>query len=185
MALEPVGTWKSTLAALPSVADSSWASAFASWYSARIATISPDPSVFAAVGFVFTFNAATFQAQLLTLGPTDDPAAGASGFANAWEAAILASTALVAPGSALVPPSPPTTFSVVATTVIDPTSVAAGKAKLLELAAAPPVSDANNSQFPVKFREATALLSITVTGTDSTPTPAGPLPLTAPFVPLN
>ena len=185
MALEPVGTWKSTLAALPPVADSSWATAFASWYAARILPIEPDSSVFVAVGFLFTFNAAIFQAQLLTLAPTTDPADGALSFANAWEASLLASVALVAPGSALLPPTPPTIFSVVTTTIIDPTSIAAGKAKILELASAPPVADANNSQFPIKFREATALLSITVSGLNSIPLPGSPTPLVAPFVPLN
>ena len=188
MALEPVKTWKSTLAAVPLVADSSWATNIANWYLARIAFISPDPTAFVAVGFLFTFNSATFKTKLLTMTPTTDPAAGALGLANAWEAAILASTAAVLPGSAVLPPPvpvPATIFSVVATTIIDSASIAAGKAKILELAAALPVSDANSSQFPIKFREATALLSITVTGADSTPTPAGPLSLTAPFVPLN
>ena len=81
---------------------------------------------------------------------------------------------------------PNTIFSVVNTTVIDPTSIALGKAKILELVTAPPVSDPQLSQFPTKFREATLLLTITVSGLDSTPPGGGgPLPLVAANIPIK
>lgn len=185
MAVDSLNIWKSTLSSLPKVTDGSWSSSFSSWYANRIIAISPDPSVLIPAGFLFTFNVAIFSSMLSSLTPVPTAAAGILGFANAWEAALLASTAVMGPGSALVPPSPPTIFSVVITTVIDPASIALGKAKLLELVTAPPETDANNSLFPEKFRDATLLLTITVTGLDSTPIPAGPLPLVAASVPLT
>ena len=182
MSLEPLSVWKSTLAALPPTNTGAWSANFASWYATRTLPISPDPSVFLASGFLFTFNSAIFQTQLSALMPVNNAVAGITGFANAWEAAILASTVLVAPGSALVPPSPPTIFSVVATSIIDAPSIALGKLKLLELVSAPQVPDANDSQFPEKFRDATMLLTFTVTGINSiAPVPT---PLVAPLIPL-
>lgn len=184
MAIDALQIWKDELAALPKVADTSWAANFAAWYADRLAGITTSPSALVPTGFVFTFAQAAFAAQLLSLAPTTSAAAGIMGFANAWQTALLATTAVVGPGSFKPPTSPATLFSAVISTIIDPASITAGKAKLLELVTAPPVADPQNSAFPVKFREATLLLSITVTGLDSTPTPAGPLPLVAALVPL-
>jgi len=182
--IDALPVWKSTLAALPPTTGA-WSPAFSAWYAGRIIAISPDPLVLVPAGFLFTFNVATFSTMLSALAPVPTAAAGILGFANAWEAALLASTAIMGPGSALVPPSPATIFSVVILTVIDPASIALGKAKLLELATAPPETDANDSLFPEKFRDATLLLTITVTGLNSIPPIVGPLPLTAPMVPLT
>lgn len=181
--IDPLSTWKSTLAALPKVANTSWALNFANWYSDRIVAIEPDSTALTAAGFTFTFAVGIFATQLTALTPTASAVAGITGFANAWESAILASVAVVPPGAFVPPSSPPTLFSAVASTIIDPSSIALGKAKLLELITAPQVDDPNSSQFPVKFREATLLLSITATGTNSiTPTPT---PLVAALVPLK
>lgn len=187
MAIDALQIWKDELAALPKVADTSWAANFAAWYADRLAGITTSPAALVPSGFVFTFAQPAFAAQLLALGPETSALAGITGFANAWEAALNATTVVVAPGSAIPPPTPPTIFSVVISTTIDPASIAAGKAKLLELVTAPPVADPQNSQFPVKFREATLLLTITVIGLDSQPPPSagpGPQPLTAANVPL-
>ena len=187
MAVDLLSTWKSTLAALPQVADTSWAANFANWYAGRIAGIITDPTKLVPTGWTFTFNKSLFTSGLLGLGPTPSAIAGITAFANAWLAAMQASTALMAPGSFVVPTSPKTLFSVVTTTTIDAASTLAAKAKLLELITAPTVDDANNSQFPVKFREATLLLTVTVVGLDSEPPPSagpGPQPLTASAVPL-
>lgn len=187
MAVDVLQDWKDTLAALPKVADTSWAANFAGWYADRIVGITTNPANLVPVGFTFTFAQPVFAAQLLALTPVGDALSGITGFANAWETALLATTVAVSPGSAIPPPTPPTIFSVVTTTVIDPASIAAGKAKILELVTAPPVADAQNSLFPVKFRDATLLLTITVTGLDSQPPPSagpGPQPLVAANVPL-
>lgn len=185
MAVDPLNTWKTTLKDLPKVADTSWAANFAGWYADRIVNITTDPAALTPVGFSFPFDTATFETQLLALTPTPSALAGIQGFADAWEAAILATTPVVGPGSFIPPSTPETLFSVVTTTIIVPASIAAGKAKILELVSAPAVADAMDSEFPVKFREATLLLKIKVDGLDSTtPGDGGPLPLVADNVPL-
>lgn len=183
MAIEALQTWKDELEALPKVADPSWSLSFAGWYADMIANIEPDPLTFVASGFLFTFPTPIFAAGLSSLAPTVDPVAGILGIANAWETALLASLIVMGPGSILSPPSPATTFSVVAASIIDIPSIALGKAKLLELATSPPVADAQDSEFPVKFREATLLLTFTATGVNSiVPVPT---PLVAPLNPLS
>ena len=186
--IDPLNVWKSTLKDLPKVDNPIWAINFANWYGDRIQNIEPDPTKLQPAGFVFIFNRVLFASLLSALPPTPSQPAGIAMFAAAWEAAILTTvfpaTLSASSGTVVPPPSPATTFSVVNSVILDPASVAAGKAKILELASAPLTGDATESQFPVKFREATLKLTITVTGLDSTPTPAGPLPLTAPLVPL-
>lgn len=188
--IDALSVWQSTLAALPKVNDNSWSGNFANWYSNRITNIEPDQTKLnTGAGFIFTFSEATFQSQLVLLTPTTNQAAGIAGFANAWASAIaltvFPATLNVSPGSFIPPASPPSIFSAVTSVIIDPASIIAATAKINELATAPPVSDPLMSQFPEKFRDATLLLTITVVGLDSTPTPAGPLPLTAPLIPLT
>lgn len=197
--IDPLATWRSTLAALPKVSDNSWAANFAGWVADRISATgaadgkgietkptnltlaSPPPG-----GFIFTFDEATFATQLQALTPTTDPSAGINGFANAWATAIAGTvfptTLNVTPGAFIPPTSPTTLFSAVTSVLLDPASILAAKAKIIELASSTPVDDPNLSEFPVKFREAFLLLTITVVGLDST-TPT-PVPLTAANVPL-
>lgn len=187
--IDPLSTWQSTLAALPKVADTSWALNFADWYSNRIVNIQPNQTILnTSTGFVFTFSTATFAAQLITLGPTFNQAAGIAGFANAWATAIaltiFPATLNVSAGAFIGTSTPPTLFSAVTAVVLDPASIVAAVAKINELATAPPVSDPTMSQFSEKFRDATLLLTITVTGLNSVPPPPGPNPLVAPLVPL-
>lgn len=189
MPVDPLATWRSTLAALPKVADTSWAANFAAWVAGRVATITTNPTnLTLSAPLVFVFNQALFASQLISLTPTGDALSGITGFADAWKAAIdttvFPATLNVAPGAFVPPTTPATTFSTVTSVLLDPASVAAAKAKIIELATAAPVADVNDSEFPVKFREAFLLLTITVAGLDSTPTPAGPLPLTVPNIPL-
>lgn len=181
--VDPLSTWQSTLAALPKVSTNSWASNFASWYAGRIVAIKPSTSALTASGFLFTFPTAAFASQLQSLPQTTSQLSGIQGFANAWAVAIASTVVFCAPGTFKPPTTPATLFSVVATTTIDTASITAGKNKILELATSPPVSDPTMSDFPVKFRAATLLLTITVMGTNSvTPTPG---PLTVPTVPLQ
>ena len=151
---------------------------FAKWYADRIKAITSGgtgliPQVTgldtsgAAPPWSFTFNEAVFAAQLSTIPITTSQVTGVTNFANAWETAILASLAAVGPGCFIPPSSPATLFSAVAGVVIDPASVALGKAKIIELGTSPLVASAQDSEFPIKFREATLLLTVTVSGTDS------------------
>lgn len=187
MAIKVLQDWKDSLENLPKVANNSWAANFANWYADMIAAITTDPAALVPTGFVFTFNKPIFEAQLLALTPKDNALAGITGFADAWNAALTASTVVVAPASFKPPTSTTTLFSLVTTTTIVPASIAAGKAKILELVSAPPVASAQDSQFPIKFRDATLLLKIKVVGKDSQPPPnAGPGPqdLTVDNIPL-
>lgn len=120
-------------------------------------------------GMTFTFGKEAFQGAL-----ADNKA---ETLASAFEAGILASTVLVAVGSFVGTQAPASTFSVITTSVINPASLIAAKAKVLEVMGLPPKEAANQSQFPLKLREAFLLLKIDTVGLDSTPTPAGPLPL--------
>lgn len=187
MAIDGLGTWQSELANLPKVADNSWASNFSAWYASRLTGITTDPSFLVPTGFIFTFAQGVFTGQLVTLTPTDNATTGITNFANAWETALNATTVVVAPGTFKPPTSPTTLFSAIISTTIDTASIAAGKAKLLELVSATPVADPLDSLFPTKFREATLLLTITVIGLDNQPPPSvgpGPQPLTVSAVPL-
>jgi hypothetical protein len=185
--IDPLATWKSTLAALPKVADTSWALTFANWVAARVVSITTDPaSLTLASPLLFTFNTASFASGLISLAPTNNPLAGITGFADAWANSIATITypasLLVAPGAFIPPTSPTTLFSAITAVSIDPASILSGKAKIIELAAAVPVADPNDSLFPEKFRDAFLELTITVVGLDSTvPTP---VPLTAANIPL-
>jgi len=182
MAVDPQATWASTLDALPKVADGSWAQNFANWYAGRISGITTKASVVIPVGFVFTFNAVVFKNNLSALAPTTSASAGINGFADAWVAAMNASIVVAATGTSGAPASPATTFSAIASAVIDPPSVLLAKAKLQELISAPAVDDGLDSEFPVKFRDATLLLTMTLVGTNSVA--PSPSPLTIANVPL-
>lgn len=187
MTIDPLNVWKSTLATLPKVVDGSWALNFANWYAERIIGIMPDPTVLTPVGFIFTFSAPTFATNLITMTPSMNPLQGITGFANAWASAIaltvFPATLTLMPGTVFgSPPTPATTYSAITSVTLNPASLAAAQAKLMELAAAVPVSNPQDSIFPEKFRDATLLLKIDVTGLNSiTPTPA---PLPAVGVPL-
>lgn len=182
MAMDAVSVWQDTLALLPKVGDNSWALNFANWVAGRVLLIEPDPLKVllaspAPAGFVFVFNSATFAAELLNLAPSSDATAGMKGFADAWASTIKTlvypATLNMLPGASGLPTTPATTFSLISAVAIDPASIEAGKAKILELANAPAVENPKDSQFPVKFREAFLQLKINVTGVNSvTPTPA-------------
>lgn len=176
--------WIKELVNLPEVNNPAWSTNFANYYADRIVGIQTDPSALTSA-LVFTFAKPIFQAQLMAAAPSTSPAAGIASFATAWQLAMLASVAVVPPAAFIPPATPATIFSVVFSTTINPASIMAGKAKIMELAMAPQVGDASMSQFPIKFREATLLLKVDVTGLDSTtPDNGGPLPLAAMGIPL-
>lgn len=187
MAVDILSVWQEELLALPKVGDSSWAVNFAKWTSDRVTPAAadgkglfPDPSALTPTGFIFNYNQPLFVSLLEVLTPVPTAEEGITNFADAWEQTLIGSTIIVAPGTYTTAPTPATTFSAVASTIIDPPSIALGKLKLLELIADSSPND-NPSVFPEKFREAFLLLTITVTGTNSASPTA---PLVAPAVPL-
>lgn len=168
MSIDALATWKSEFANLPKVSDTSWKQNLADYIAARVdgklklSTYTPDS------GITFAFNKAAFLSALSSV------SAGTGDGVNAIAAGVKA--AVVVPGSLVVvapisvgSPSPTNTFSVVLTSIISPASAALAETKIQELSGAAPVSDVNNSLFPVKLRDAFLLLTADITGLDSTP----------------
>lgn len=174
MTIDALSVWKTQLNSLPKVADDSWASNFSMWADGRVTN---KMTLIDIDLFTFTFAESIFQSTLINLSPTPSASIGINAFANAWETAINVSTVVVPIGASIGTPSPMTTWSSVTSTIILPASIAAAKAKIIELISAPTVDDALDSDFSIKFRDAYLLLQIQVTGLDSQPPPvAGPGP---------
>jgi hypothetical protein len=190
MALDPLDTWKEELEKLPqSDVPAVGSLEFAGWYKDRIINIETDSSALdTSAGFTFTFNFVLFAALLKVPPPVDVASVGVTTFALSWQLAMVTTIypALlnVAPGAFIGAPTPPNLFSVINSVVIDPPSLAAGFDRLVELAESVPAETAKEADLSLAMKEATELLTITVVGLDSTPSPAGPLPLTAANVPL-
>jgi hypothetical protein len=137
--------------------------------------------------FAFTFNKAVFYASLQALVPTADPASGPASFASAWGQALMASIMVVPPGNSVGPASPPTTFSVVASTLIDPASLTLAQTYLqgqLVKAGANPVKMAEDGLIGPAIRQAFLKVTFSIIGLNSVSPPAGPLPLLAPMNPV-
>ncbi len=189
MAMEVLATWQDEYADLPSASTALAGTAnVANFVADMVAGITPDQlTLNTAAGFTFTFNTALFTTGLLAMAATPVTAVGVAAMAAAWQAAILTTifpvTLNVTAGALTTTPgTPATTFSAVTAVIIDPPSIVLAVAKLTELALSAPTADPLMSDFPVKMREAFALLSITVTGLDST-VPV-PIALVAALVPL-
>ena len=186
MTINPQSDWIEGFAKLPKVPDSSWADNMAnkvdSFVTSKVALTGLTGSV------TFTFNKSVFASMLRALSPVTSSAAGTLSFANAWGAAITASSIVVLPGAYLISPSPPTLFSVIISSLIDPPSIALAVQFLATtLASAVPVPDANSSIFGPTFRSAFLMCTATVTGLNSLPIPPagpGPQPLVAPLLPF-
>ena len=174
MAIDSLQEFKTTFADLPKVSDPSWAGNLANWVDERVTNKMDLPGL-GGPPRVYTFNKLVFQASILTMLPTNDQAAAILQLANAWASAV--GQMVVAPLTYIEPQAPATTWAVVDSSVFDAVSIEAGRQKILELQNAEPVADVLESPFPIKFNEAFLLLTVTTSGQDSTPSPAGPLPL--------
>ena len=171
--IDDLNTWQTEWANIPLVADESWKQTMGDYLEAR--TSGMDLPGIGGPGFSWAFNTSLFVAGLASVSASTGD--GVEKIADAFESAILASTLSVAPGSWVGVSTPASTWSVVNTTIFDAPSISLGKNKILELTSAPLVTDALNSEFPIKLRDAWLLLTVTTSGLDSTPPPAGPLPL--------
>lgn len=180
MSLDDLQTWKQTFKdqVVPTGGDD-WPDNLTDWYVGLFDApkVSLPGLTIVATPLPVVFGASAFKAIYSNLTSDLSQADAIAIIANAWEAGLLTSTVTVLPGDSIGVPVPTTIWSAVTSTVIDAPSIALGKAKILELIGAPNAKDALDSQTPVKFREATLLLTVTTTGLDSTPTPAGPLAL--------
>ena len=170
MVLANAAAWQTAWATVPNVADTSWKANLANKVDSLVTNLLTTNGLFkapATPALTFTFAKSTFQSAL-----TDNKPAT---LANAFEAAILASTYVVPINSFIETDTPATKFSVVESCEVDPASVSLAKAKFLEIVGLTPGSAANQSQFPVKLREAFLLLTVTTTGTDSVISAPSPL----------
>ncbi len=173
MALQASNLWQTAWKdECPPVPDASWKQNLANFIDARVTNKLSTSALFSAPGtgaMTFTFGKSAFLGALSDSKPAS--------LASAVEAGILASTVVVAPGAFIGSDAPATKFSVVTVAIVAPASAALAKAKVLSVMGLPPTQNADQSQFPVILREAFLLLKISTTGLDSTPPPAGPLPL--------
>jgi hypothetical protein len=142
-----------------------------------VAKFSPPPQ--------FTWQKSVFQPlyAIIAKVPSPDPATPAIKIATAWQTSILASTMILSAGSSIVPP-PPGTNGIAATVVavIDPATVTLAYttliADLLKLKATPVAAD---SEFPKAMYKAFTTITYSITGIDTKPPPAGPIPIVLPL----
>lgn len=133
----------------------------------------------------FTFNKALFMAGIMGLVPSLVAPIAAQTIGIAWGNAMLASIMVVAPGAFIGSPAPPTLFSVIISTIVDPPSVVAAQTALIAtLSAMQAVKIASDSVLGPALHTAFMSCTATVTGMNSIPPPAGPLPLVAPLCPF-
>lgn len=166
-----LATWRTSYSALPQVGDDSWKANLANYLGDELDGLLNLQTYVTGGGFpVFTFDRATFQSNL-----TDGVGTGVAGMQAAFTAAIATSTWVIAIGTKFGVGTPAETFSTPGVAVPDPAGISAGAAKIGELASAAPTSDPDESEFPLKLREAFLLLTYTVTGTNSVAPTPGPI----------
>ncbi len=162
MPLEPLQTWQQTLKQLQMVEHQDWAKDFSQWVFERSTGKLHLMPVMGPVSF--TFQKGIFEAKLREFKPVNSAIAAAMKWAEAWEAAVTASTMVVAPGAFLGAPIPVTMWAV-ATAVIDAGSIQAGKKIIVQkLTEAKLVAKAEESEICEAFRSAFLALTVTVTG---------------------
>ena len=133
----------------------------------------------------FTWQKSIFESTLKILCKIPSPLAiiPATSLATSWQTATLASSFAIQPQAKMNKPLPATNgIAATAVAVIDPPSVALAYAYLLpQLIAVPATSDPKEAVFPKAVRQAFLMLTYTITGVDTTPTPAGPIPFLFPL----
>jgi hypothetical protein len=137
----------------------------------------------------FTWQKATFESTLRILCkiPSVLPLTPAIQMATAWKTATLISTFMIQPQAKMNPPAPATTgIAATAGAVIDPASVELAYVYLVaQLGSVVPVSNQKGAVFPRAFRQAFLMVTYTISGIDTTPPPAGPIPFMYPMTPVQ
>lgn len=184
MSMDIEKEWIDAIAALGQSKSSDWAKAFADAIDQRVSNKAGLTTIQGAI--TFTFNKDLFAQGLLGLTPDGSAVSAMTKYATVWADAMMASQIVVAPGSYVGTTSPATLWSVVASSLLDPPSIQSAKEFLIQELANLPVADqAKDSKFGPTFRKAFLMCTASVQGLDSTPTPAGPLPLSFPLDPLS
>lgn len=129
---------------------------------------------------LYTWIQVSFQSALAQIAMVPSPVnlAPAIQIGSGWAQSTTASQLIITPGASMNPPPTGTNgIAAVAVAVIDPLSVTKATADLIkELAAAPPATDPLDAILPVAVRKAFLGLRFLISGIDTTPTPAGPIP---------
>ena len=179
--IDPESKWTERFANLkPDGVGTSWAGKMAS----AVAEGVPSMGITGVTGSVsFTWQKSIFEGMIQAAVASPAAIAGAQVIANAWMSSVLSSVMMVASGAFVVASSPATTFSVVATSIIDPPSISIGYSALLSLlTSSVPVPDPNLNMMGIALYTAFKSLTVTITGINSVaPTPA---PLIVPLLPV-
>jgi hypothetical protein len=191
--IDPLAIWKSEFAKLPlDPTGAAGALNLAKYINARVSNklgMSPKvAAVDAPAKAVFTWQPSVFVASLLGLTFSPVAAVGALKMSSAWASATQASTFIVAPGAVISPPPPPSTgaSSVITLSIVEPPSIVKSQQALFKgLLSAGQAATALDSEIPKLLYEAFLGLTFAVSGLDTTPTPAGPLPITLVGVPAE
>ena len=183
MPIDPQSAFKSTISSLKPTNGPLWAKDIADAVDGLV-TNKAGLSVITGT-CTFTFNKALFMVGIMALGPILAAPIAAQTIGIAWGNAMLASIMVVAPGAFIGSPAPPTLFSVIISTIVDPPSVVAAQTALIAtLSAMQAVKIASDSVLGPALHTAFMSCTATVTGMNSIPPPAGPLPLLAPLCPF-
>ena len=136
--------------------------------------------------FTCVWDPSPFISLMTGIPPSLSSILYATKLSQAWAASTQASILSVPSGASVGPPTPATTFSAPPIALFNPASVAAGIALILaKVSTAPAVPDSDQSVTVQALYEATKQLTVTITGLNSIPTPAGPLPLIVPACPIQ
>lgn len=137
----------------------------------------------------FTWQKSIFESTLRAISkvPSSSPIIPAIKIATGWQSATLASKVTIQPQAKMDPPFPATTgIAATATCIIDPASVALGYALLVaKLSGVIPVNTRKESVFPRAIRDAFLLVTVTISGIDTTPPPTGPIPYNYPMTKIQ
>lgn len=171
MAMKEESDWIDAYAELPQVSDDSWMDNLSDYIEEMTADMTLD-------GFtpapVFTFGKAAFKGGLAAADP-DESGSGITALSNAFSAGVTASVMLATPPVKTGKGTLAETFSVVASTLPDTSSVTAGVNAIGELASAEQTGDSSESEFPKKLYAAFAGLMYICSGTNSVTPTASPL----------
>lgn len=175
MAMKEESDWIDAYVALPQVSDDSWMDELSDYIEEMTADMTLD-------GFtpapVFTFGKAAFKGGLAAA-DSSVSGSGITALSSAFSAGVAASVMLATPPVSTGAGTPAEIFSVVASTLPDPTSVTAGVSAIGELASAEQTGDSSKSEFPKKLYAAFAGLMYICIGTNSVTPTTSPLTVNA------
>lgn len=178
--IAPESEWVSQWDNLPVVSDNTWAQNIADMIESLASGLKIAPPIVLS-GDTWAWQKGTFKSAIESMVPVMDKITSAQMVAMAWQSATMASTYSASAGFIGVP-APPTLWAGPPTIAINSASVAAAYATLFAtLSSLEPTAEKGNNPIPKAFRAAFAAIMFDLSGQNSIPPPAGPLPLNAPM----